>query len=435
MYFYKNFFLNKLFLVSRINLLLFYFLYLLLIICSSIIFCNLFINQFPEIIDNNFNLVLKNMQFQFGDLIHNFYYNHSYSQKDHNDIIFQLRRLPAVVFIISFLYNISKNFYFIIIFKNIIFFSIFYITSYKLLINSKNNFLAFFLVILTPILIPYNFYVALNFTYEDFIISILLPLLYLSLISNYVYKYLIISSLLFILYFTKTSMFFLVLILPLLIFFFDKEKKKLKFLPFFVCLLAILIWGFYGLHKTGRFPFASSGSTDNSRSLSSAFNIDFHNYYPEKSTDLIPLNNDLPKNVKSEWEFYDFYNVQNKNYLENNIKRYFFDFFIKAKFIFFGVHRDGALPDKSGLYDNNIRYSLVFNKIFFNLSIIFATYFLIKNFKKIDSKDFYFFLIVFLNLLPHLYGWATSRHLVPVNNVAIIYLILRFNNKIDSVNN
>jgi hypothetical protein len=300
-----------------------------------------------------------------------------------------------------------------------------------LLIDSKNNFLAFFLVILTPVLIPYNFYVALNFTYEDFIISILLPLLYLSLISNYVYKYLIISSLLFILYFTKTSMFFLVLILPLLIFFFDKEKTRLKLLPFFGCLLAILIWGFYGLHKTGRFPFASSSSTDNSRSLSSAFNKDFHNYYPEKSTDLVPLNNDLPNNVKSEWEFYDFYNVQNKNYLENNIKRYFFDFFIKVKFIFFNVHRDGALPDKNGIYDNNIRYSLVFNKIFFSLSIIFVTYFLIKNFKKINSKDFYFFLIVFLNLLPHLYGWATSRHLVPVNNVAIIYLILRFNNKIE----
>jgi hypothetical protein len=225
-------------------------------------------------------------------------------------------------------------------------------------------------------------------------------------------------------------MFFIVCCLPFLILILEK-KHIFKKLPIFFAFAAILSWGIFGLNKTGKFPILSSSSSFNSLVMAFALNENFHKYYPSKSTDLIPIPHKLPKNIKNEWEFYKFYKEKNEKYLNENFNRYFKDTFIKLKFIFFNINKDGSHPDKNGKFDNKIMISHLISKILFNSSIILSLLHLFNNYKNISKikKEIYFLFIVILNLLPHITLWATSKHLVGVTNVAMIYLFIYFFSK------
>jgi len=423
---FKKYLLNALYLENKKKIFYIYFLYIGLIIFSSIIYGYLLNSKF-EIYDSNYEIILENVSFSNGELIYNLLYKNKYSISYYNNIDFYLAKTPAIPFFIFFLTLFSKNFFYIIISKNLIIFTIYFYFVYKTLLteNVKNYF--FLLILIIPIIIPYNFSVSLNFFYEDSLIAILLPLLFLALITTYKHKYLLISGLCFILYFVKTSMFLIIAVLPILIIFFER-KKILKFLPVIFSLLAILIWGFYGLDKTGRFPIFSSSSSINSHVLASAMNENFHKFYPSKSTDLIPISYEIPNNISNEWDFFDFYAKKNIEYLDLNLHRYLKNIIIKLKFIFFGINRDGALPDKNGNFDNSIRFSLILSKLLFNLSILFSLVILFKNIKKIFSqkKEIFFLSLIILNLLPHIFVWATSKHLVAISNITMMYLIFCF---------
>ena len=423
---FKKYLLNALYLENKKKIFYIYFLYIFLIIFSSIIYGYLLNSKF-EIYDSNYEIILENVPFSNGELIYNLLYKNKYSISYYNNIDFYLAKTPAIPFFIFFLSLFSKNFFYIIISKNLIIFTIYFYFVYKILLTEKVKNYFFLLILIIPIIIPYNFSVSLNFFYEDSLIAILLPLLFLALITTYKHKYLLISGLCFILYFVKTSMFLIIAVLPILIIFFER-KKILKFLPVIFSLLAILIWGFYGLYKTGRFPIFSSSSSINSHVLAFAMNENFHKFYPSKSTDLIPISYEIPNNISNEWDFFDFYAKKNIEYLDLNLSRYLKNIVIKLKFIFFGINRDGALPDKNGNFDNSIRFSLVLSKLLFNLSILFSFLILLKNIKKIFSqkKEIFFLSIVILNLLPHIFVWATSKHLVAISNITMIYLIFCF---------
>ena len=419
--------------LNKKKILVCYLIYLLFIIISSTIY-GFLLNLKVNIYDDNLNIIFNNIPFSNGELIYNLYYNSKY-YNNFNNIVFYLLKTPAIPFLITFLAFFSKNFFFILIFKNIIIYTFYFHFVYRIIIDQNREILIFVLILIIPLIIPYNYSVSLNFFYEDSLIAILLPLLFLALITNYRHKYLLISGLLFILYFVKTSMFLIIVILPILIIFFEKEKI-VKFLPIIFSLLAILIWGFYGLVKTGRFPIFSTSSSANSHVLASAMNENFHKYYPDKSTDLIPISSEIPNNISNEWDFFDFYEKKNKEYLDQNLSRYLKDIIIKLKFIFFGINRDGALPDKNGNFDNSIRFSLILSKLLFNLSILFSLLILFKNIKKIFSqkREIFFLSLVILNLLPHIFVWATSKHLVAISNVSMMYLIFCFVDNKNKIN-
>jgi hypothetical protein len=419
---FKYFIFFSLYDVKKKYIYIYFSLYSLVIIIASIIYgYNLNLNN--VIYDENYNIIFKNISFSNGELIHNLFYKNQY-YTEYNNIIFFLQKTPAIPFLIFFLSLLSKNFFFIICIKNLIIFSLYFLLSYKITATTQKSFLFFILISITPIIIPYNFSVSLNFVYEDSLIAILLPILFLLLITNYDRKYLLIGLILFFLYFVKTSLAFIIIFLPILIIFLEKNTTG-KFIPIIIAISAFLIWGFYGLYKSSRFPFLSSSSSFNSYVMSYALNSNFHKYYPNKSTDLIPSTYKLPNNLNTEWEFYDFYKKKNNEYLKKNMNRYLKDVFIKLKFIFFGINRDGSLPDKNGKFNNDIRISQILSKICLNLSIFLTLFNFINNKKNFinQKKEIYFLFIIALNLFPHLLVWATSKHLVGVINITIIYLI------------
>jgi len=377
-----------------------------------------------EVMNMYNQIILKNISFEFGELINNLYDSNGYYHTV-DGVKYYLQKLPAVPFLILFLSKISLNYFFILIFKNIIIFSIYFLFSYYLIKDFKNKIL-FYFILAVPICIPYNFSVALHYVYEDNLIAIFLPILFLSLVSKSKFRFYITSFVLFVLYFTKTSMFLIVLIIPLIILIFEKKTILIvKIIPFAASLLAILIWGYFGLTNTGKFPFGSAGASNNAYVLSFALNKQFSSYYPEKSTDLIPQKE--PEQIfNSEWDWYEYYDKKNKAYLKNNLSVYLKDSTKKIKFILFGIHRDGSFPDINGNYNNSLRVSSIISRLIFNISIILVLINLYNNFRKriFIKENLYFIIIVGLNLFPHIVGWATSKHLIASINVSIIYLLL-----------
>lgn len=416
--------------LKKQNIFWLYFLYLIFILASSIVFCVIYSNYYT-IVDGNNNLILKNIDFGHGELIHNFYYHNHLSQK-FNGIDFYLKKTLALPLIIYMLAKISLNFIFIISLKNIIMYSLYFWVCYFCYKTLKKNFLIFLLLLVVPIVVPYNFQVSLNFNYEDNLIALILPIIYILLINKKSFlNYVIISFFIFFAYFCKTSMFFIVLITPILIVLLEK-KSYLKLIPSFAAILAISIWGFYGINKTGKFPIGPSGSSFNSFVMAFSFNQDFHKYYPIYSTDLINVKK--PKqNINNEWDFYTYYKKKNSTYLENNLGRFVKDFLIKLRFIFLNIHEDGSLEIIS---KNKIKIDNIFNKVIINSSLITFIFFAYKflrsgkiNFNIFQTEylkiNLYFIILFILSIFPHLIVWATSKHLVGITNVGLIYLIFK----------
>ena len=76
---------------KSINFFIIYFIYLIIISLSTYIFLEQFIQEF-DIADENNNLILKNITFGHGPLIHNLFYNGEFSQ-NLNGVDFFKKRL------------------------------------------------------------------------------------------------------------------------------------------------------------------------------------------------------------------------------------------------------------------------------------------------------------------------------------------------------
>ena len=415
--------------LNKYSILLIYLFFSLSVAVVSSIYCHLFINKF-DIIDLNNQLVLKKLAFDYGPLTHNIFYNSEFSFVDSDGIVYYLKRLPMFPILIVSLAKISTNIFFIFIAKSLILYSTFFFCT-LFTIKDINVKIFFLFLLFLPFLIPYNLHVSLNIYFADNIIVILLPCVFILLISKNLNKYYIISILLFFLYLTKNSVLFIIMFLPFLILILEKDKIKYKLLPLFATILAIITWGIYGKINTGKFPIGPSIITSNAKVFNEVvLNDEFKKYYPLKSVDLIPKK-PTPKHLKNEWEVYNYFKVKNEEYFKKNLKNFLNDIPIKLKFIFFNIRKDAVYPI-NGEFKNPILFSHIFNRVIFNLAIILSFLILLKNFKsfnelKLHKTELYFLFIITLALVPNVVGWATSKHLVGIQVISMNYLLFKFN--------
>ena len=187
---------------------------------------------------------------------------------------------------------------------------------------------------------------------------------------------------------------------------------------------SILIWGIFGYIKTQKFPFGSTMLSTNQEALTIVLNKDFKEYYPKISVDYIPREN-IDGKFKNEWEYDDYFKKKNLKYFNENKKDVLIDILIKIKFILFNYKKDGLKIDFKNI-ENKIVFSHIQNRIIFIVSIIILVRNLYRNYsrKEIEKINIYYFFIIIFSLMPHIIGWATSKHLVPLFLVSYIYLIL-----------
>ena len=128
--------------------------------------------------------------------------------------------------------------------------------------------------------------------------------------------------------------------------------------------------------------------------------------------------------IKNEWEFNALFKVRNKQYIKDNFLRYFKDSFLKLNFIFFYPYQDGNGSDKN-INNKELKFSMIINKIFLIIGCYTLIYSVVKKIKvKKEMMDEITYLFILLLIIPiFLIGWATSKHLIGICNVSIIYLL------------
>ena len=132
----------------------------------------------------------------------------------------------------------------------------------------------------------------------------------------------------------------------------DSEKNFFKkLIPLLFLISAILTWGFYGLSKTGVFPFGKNLLTNNSYNFSAIANKKFNKFYPDIGVDELVHNESSISflnsiNFKNEWEYYNYFDEKNKTYLKENFKEYLETIPKKIYFIFFRIKNDNIRSDE-----------------------------------------------------------------------------------------
>ena len=284
-----------------------FIIFVILVILASLIFSFVYLNKYTYLIGENNNIFFPGIPFGYGPLITNLIENGTYLSEK-NGINYNFEKLPVLPLLIFFISKITSNFYLMVILKNLITFSvlywliIFYLKSLKLSIH----YIYFYLVIF---LIPYNMFVASVFEFAECITVILLPSLFLILISKVKKKYFIASLIIFILYLTKTSMLFVSLMLPIIIVILNigKNFKEKTYFIFLGPTVAILIWATFGYIKAGRILIGTDILSVNSIGLSIASDERFFEFYPNKSMDLLESKIKYPKELKTEWDIFDYH--------------------------------------------------------------------------------------------------------------------------------
>lgn len=428
--------------ISEINSIeknLIFFIFILFTILSSIVFCFYFIHQFPEFFHNNSqDIIIKKIPFGYGNLLNNIFENKEFVNSEtfalyENgnfveaiNVEFKLKKLPFYTFFLFILLSISKNIFFLVITKNLIFFNIFYFTAYFSFKSLDLKISKFIILLIFFIFIPYNFKTFSEISFADSISSILLSCLFLLSISKIKFKFFYLGICLFFLYLTKESMFAVCIIFPIVITLIEYKKfKKQSIVPLYFVIFAIFVWGFYGINKTGSFPFGSSLSSWKSYDMSKALSEEFSIYYPKYSTDFIDTN-EINKKVSNEWEFYHYYKSENINVIKNKPEIVVKNILLKLKFIFFNIVPDGYQYNTKINADFLFILSSIINKFIFYLAILLFLFNLIyKNLNPIKYQ-LYYFILISLNLAPHIVGWATSKHLIGIYLVSFIFIITYF---------
>lgn len=424
---------------------LYYFLYTFIIVILSAIYTVIIIEKY-NISTPNLNLRIEGLQFDYAKLVKNIVNKQEYVSL-FDGVNLKMNRLPVFPSLLALLYLINKNIFFIVLSKNLLTFSIFYYAAYLFCkSNNKKNYF-FITVLLAPIIIPYNMNVAFSIFFADSLTSILIPSIFLLLLSNNSNKYICIFVLIFILYLTKSSMLLICMFVSVVALFQNEKKIILKMIPLSGLLIAIFAWGTYGLIKTGKFPFGPSVLSTNSWVMTNVvLNKEFKRYYPDRSVDIIPRQVNRPK-MLTEWEMYEFYKNRNKEYLKKNKKETINNMLTKIKFIFFYIKKDGLNEDINKKINNPIRYSSIVNKFFINVSVILSLFILLGGLTKLKIKPSIvkkFFLefqteIIFLgllssNLIPHVYGWAVTRHLVGISTISLLFFLILINKRYFNIN-
>ena len=186
-----------------------FFFYLAIIfsfIILNFIFYYLFIQKYPNFIDQDGNLIITQLTHAYADIVNNLITNKGYYSNFFDiEIDFFVGRLPFIPYFLYFIYSfISQKYLIIILVKNLLLFSMLLFLMKKTI---KDNILI--VILLTFILaIPFNTQNLLMIVPEEGYINYFILSLFIVFISDLKHRINIITSILVCLFFIKGSLCF-----------------------------------------------------------------------------------------------------------------------------------------------------------------------------------------------------------------------------------
>ena len=425
-----------------------YIIFILFIFCLTLqnyLFCILYTaeNLNPWLTDQNGNYVLSRISFGFGQYLEALIKNQKISLDQFGFDLSSSRR-PLLPYTLLFIYeNFTNNFILIHLIKNLFFGSIIFFVIKNFNKEYNNLFLIFCLIFI--FYIPHNAVTNLGTENEEGILNYLIVILFFLLNSNFRYKSFLLTISLCLIFFLKGSMFLLVTLIPLIIFFNDKNIK-LKYLPIIGALLVNIYWGFSTMKTSGFFAIGPKSSSMNAINLATIthpyFNITYPEIRPDIHIDLVE-NKVLKLNIKNEKDLIDILLKDSNNYILSNPKDYAIGVLKKIYVLTLSPFKDSQYPKDPEKYLDNlykgkkndnekiinpIRYSNFPNKIIFNISLIVLFLSLVRYYKNptfINRLDIYYFFILLLYLAPYMFAWIYPRHGTSLYIISHFYLFIQ----------
>lgn len=398
----------------------FYFVIIFSFIILNYIFYYLFVQKYPNYIDQEGNLIISELTHAYADIVSNLLSDKGYYSNFFDiEVDFFVGRLPFIPYILYFIYNfISQKYLIIILAKNILLFSILLFLMKKTI---KDNFLI--IILLSLILaIPFNTQTLLMIVPEEGYITYFILSLFIVFISDLRYRINIISLILTCLFFIKGSLCFFIytIVFYLLII----EKKKTPFIAIFLC---YILWSSYAYIKTNKVISPISLVSIGGITLASVNNDKFNSTYPYINPDtlypyILDKHREEYKKLNNEFEIDKYFKNYVTNYIKDNKKEFMISFIKKLKIIFFNIKKDAKYITDDDY--KNIRYSNILNLIF----LYFGSFIFIKKlFKKNFGKKEIFLLLFFMSyFFPFFVGMVYTRHAVPFYQILIIYVFFEF---------
>lgn len=405
---------------SGINYFILYLLIISFFVILNIFFSYLYVSKFPNIVDENNNIILSNLGFNFGAILNNLQIGEGLKANYFN-IDFYVSRMPLLPIIITFIYNfISTNFFIIVLTKNLFFFSIIFL----LLASFKKENKILFILVSSFIFLhnPHNLITTLSINFEEGFLNYFIIILFLLFISDLEKKYIYISVIISLIFFLKSSMIFLCTGLSLFFFYEGYKNKKYFYYPVLLLILSSIAWGSYSYLKTGFFAYGTNLVSYNSFTLKHAYNEDFTKIYPEISPDTLSrkIEKELTKNFNNEWEINNFYFDSSLDYLKSNPKDVFEGVLKKFQVVFFYFKKDSQFPNSNGDVVNKLRISNFPNKLIFLIFIFLIIRNVLINPNK---KNFFLILLTGLYFFPYMVGFIYTRHCTALYMVATFFVI------------
>ena len=412
---------------SKINNFILYIFFVLIILFINFYFSYSYILKFPDIVNAENKIILKNLGFNFGQILANLQINEGL-KAIYFDTEYYVSRMPLLPLTLNFLYNhISENFYVIFLIKNLFFLSIIFL----LLCNFNKNVKTSFLIISLLLFFynPHNLITSLSFNFEEGLLNYLLIILFLSVLSNLKYKFILISLTISLIFFLKSSMIFLCTFLSIFFIFSSFKKNKYFYLPLLFLIISNLVWGIYSFKKTGVFAYGTNLASYNAFTLNHAYNDKFNSLYPSISPDVLTkeIEAKLPSNInKNEWEIDRFYFKDSIKYLKSNPKDVLIGVLKKFQVVFFYIYKDSQFKNIDQKEKSEIRFSNIPNKIFFIvfLVIILRNFYLFR-----DTKSLFFILATCFYFFPYFVGFIYTRHCTSFYMIATFYVFNEIYNK------
>ena len=424
-----------------------YFIFTLFISLLSIqnyIFCIMYTADHlnPWLIDEEGNYVLSRIAFSFGQYLNDIMNTGKLSLPQFGIDLPSSRR-PLLPYTLLFIYeNISNNFIIIHLVKNIFFGTLIFFTIKNF--NNNYNFLFLASCLFFIFYNPHNAVTNLGTENEEGILNYLIIITFFVLISNFQYKSLYITLLVCLVFLLKGSMFLLSTLIPILFLFLEKNSK-FKFLPIIAIVLLNIYWGFTTMKTSGFFAIGPKGSAMNAINLATVthkyFNITYPSIRPDIHLDLVE-NVVKEKNIKTEKELIDNLLPDSTKFIIENPYEYFIGIVKKIYVLNLSPFKDAQYPKDKERYLENmyagksaenekivnpIRYSNIPNKIVFNISLFLLFFSLInykKNSKYINNLNIYYFFILLFYLAPYMFAWIYPRHGTSVYILSHFYILI-----------
>lgn len=388
----------------------------------TIIWHSYITSRFPYLINEHGQLVYSRLDFFFGPLLENLVNKNEYFFSYLNQKIY-LGRMPLIPFFLdSTLTYVTKSYLGILIIKNFILISLVLFFLKKFL---KKNLLIFISLIIL-FYNPYNTLTIVRLIPEESYTSIFLLILFLGLSLHKKPNFILVGILITLIYLTKASMLFFCYFLTIFLILIFKSKES--FLPFILILCTYLFWASNGYYKTGKFVSPFSISSISGLTLSVAYDKNFLKIYPKQSPDIlldkiIKKNKDKISKSRSEHELDKIFKDEVFNKIISDKFFVVKSFFRKLYVLFINIKFD-AQTLLSDNY-NNIRFTEIPNKIFFNVSLLLLMMSLINN-KKFEREDYYYIVFIIFYLLPYMIGFIYTRHMVPLYILGNFYIFLKY---------